>query len=246
MYVRREAVLSSQIEGTQSSLDDVLAYELDPGDDRLPHDVEEIVHYVRAMNYGLERLSSLPLSLRLLREIHAELMASGRGADKEPGEFRRTQNGIGGAGATLAQAAFVPPPPHEILQALGDLEGFLHRPRRPEGWLAFFLRGVAETAEEATGTAQAIVALRERQRDLLLAHGLGVHAVRALDLLFVRPLVNVNLVTRELDVNYATANKLVEQLQGLDILTEITGGRRNRVFRHTPYLRLFSDADPSE
>src|SRR5712692_4708819 len=93
MYVRREAVLSSQIEGTQSTLDDVLAFELDTVGREFPQDVEEVV------NYGLARLATLPLSLRLLREIHAELMQGTRGGDRYPGEFRRTQNWIGPAGA---------------------------------------------------------------------------------------------------------------------------------------------------
>ena len=92
MYVCREAVDSSQIEGTQSTLQDVLAFELDPQTRDLPDDVEEVVNYVRAMNYGLDRLTSLPLSLRLIREIHAELLQGVRGADRSPGEFRTSQN----------------------------------------------------------------------------------------------------------------------------------------------------------
>ena len=126
MYVRHEAVLSSQIEGTQSTLEDVLAYEADAVRDDTPKDVEEVVNYVRAMNHGLARLPELPLSLRLLREIHAELMQGVRGGDKSPGEFRTSQNWIGGRGSTLATAAFVPPPPHELMNTLGALERFLH------------------------------------------------------------------------------------------------------------------------
>ena len=126
MYVRREAVLSSQIEGTQSTLNDVLAYELEPGRHDLPDDVEEVVNYVRAMNYGLDRLAELPLSLRLIGEIHAELLHTGRGAAKEPGEFRRSQEWIGPKGLLLRDATFVPPPPEEMKTALGQLETFLH------------------------------------------------------------------------------------------------------------------------
>jgi Fic family protein len=90
MYVRREAVLSSQIEGTQSTLDDVLAFEIDSDHSRLPPDIGEVVNYITAMNYGLKRLETLPLSLRLLREIHGKLLAGGRGSEKAPGEFRQT------------------------------------------------------------------------------------------------------------------------------------------------------------
>ena len=129
MYVRHEAVLSSQIEGTQSTLEDVLAYEADAQREDTPKDVEEVVNYVRAMNHGLERLPQLPLSLRLLREIHAELMKGVRGGDKSPGEFRTSQNWIGGRDTTLRDAAFIPPPPHELINALGQLETFLHDAR---------------------------------------------------------------------------------------------------------------------
>lgn len=129
MYVRHEAVLSSQIEGTQSTLEDVLAFEANALREDTPKDVEEVVNYVRAMNHGLERLPDLPLSLRLLREIHAELMKGVRGGEKSPGEFRTTQNWIGGRGSSLRNAAFIPPPPHEVMNALGQLENFLHTER---------------------------------------------------------------------------------------------------------------------
>jgi Fic family protein len=132
MYVRREAVLSSQIEGTQSTLDDVLTFEVDPKADTLPLDIDVVVNYVKAMNYGLNRLGSLPLSLRLIKEIHGQLLAGVRGGGKFPGEFRTTQNWIGGGDRQLLRdATYVPPPPHEMKSALGDLEVFLHDPDRP-------------------------------------------------------------------------------------------------------------------
>lgn len=126
MYVRKEAVLSSQIEGTQSTLEDLLAAEAHvPAADR-PTDVAEVVNYVAAMNHGLRRLTTLPVSVRLMREIHAELLRAGRGSRLTPGEVRRTQNWIGPAGGTLSQATFVPPPPGEVGPALAQLERFLH------------------------------------------------------------------------------------------------------------------------
>lgn len=128
MYVRKEAVLSSQIEGTQSSLQDLLAAEAQLLDQNLPRDVDEVVNYVRAMNQGLARLHELPVSVRLVREIHAELMRGVRGGRLQPGELRTSQNCIGPAGCTLATATFVPPPPHGVPEALGDLESFLHTP----------------------------------------------------------------------------------------------------------------------
>ncbi len=316
MYVRREAVLSSQIEGTQSTLDDLLAADLEPATPGLPDDVEEVVNYVRAMNYGLERLSSLSLSTRLIREIHAELLRTGRGALRSPGEFRRDQNWIGPENAPIERATFIPPPVPDMHAALGDFERFLHKEdqlpvlihvglahaqfetihpftdgngrvgrllitfllahrgvlHRPllylshylrqnraeyydrlmairssgdwEGWLRFFLRGVAETATEATATAQAILDLRERHRDLV-GDRTGLNGLRLHDLLFDRPLVNVNLVKDTLDVSFATANNLVGAFEEASLLTEITGGRRRRVFRYDSYLALLRDDAPS-
>ncbi len=129
MYVRREAVLSSQIEGTQSTLEDVLQFEFDARARDLPKDVGEVVNYIDAMNYGLERLEELPLSLRLIREIHGRLLAGVRGGDKTRGEFRRSQNWIGPPGCGLRSAIFVPPPVHAMHDALGDFERFLHDTR---------------------------------------------------------------------------------------------------------------------
>ncbi len=126
MYVRKEAVLSSQIEGTQSSLHDVLAAEAKVFQPGRPRDVDEVFNYVRALHLGLRRLEDLPLSVRLLREIHAELLSGVRGHDKMPGELRTTQNWIGPKGALLADAVFVPPPPHEVSEALSNLERFIH------------------------------------------------------------------------------------------------------------------------
>lgn len=126
MYVRKEAVLSSQIEGTQSSLQDLLAAEAQLLEQSLPRDVDEVVNYVRAMNRGLARLTELPVSVRLIREIHAELMHGVRGGRLQPGELRTSQNWIGPAGCTLNSATFVPPPHHTVPEALADLETFLH------------------------------------------------------------------------------------------------------------------------
>lgn len=311
MYVRREAVESSQIEGTQSTLEDVLTFELDERSRNLPDDVGEVVNYVRAMNLGLDRIETLPLSLRLIREIHAELLSDGRGADRMPGEFRTSQNWIGAGGVSLARATFVPPPAHEMLLAMSDLERFLHTAKdmpalvqcalahvqfetihpfldgngrvgrllitflliergvlhQPllylsaylkrhraeyydrlmavrndgnwEAWLGFFLRGVIETAEEAAVTARTIVHLREEHRGALQAAGLGNNEFRLLDLLYRTPFVNVALVARQLGVTDVTANRVLERFINLGLADEVTGQRRNRVFRYTPYWQLF-------
>lgn len=126
MYIRKEAVLSSQIEGTESSLQDVLAAEAKIMNPKQPQDVREVVNYVHALNYGLERLKHLPVSTRLIREIHSKLMDGVRGLNSTPGELRESQNWIGPGGCKLAEAIFIPPPPDEVPRLLSDLERFLH------------------------------------------------------------------------------------------------------------------------
>jgi Fic family protein len=125
MYVRKEAVLSSQIEGTQASLLDVLEVEARLKTEN-PFDVEEVINYVHAMNHGLDRLATLPISLRLIREVHERLMTGVRGGQRNPGHFRKIQNHIGPPGCTLQKASFVPPPPHRLADALSDLERYIH------------------------------------------------------------------------------------------------------------------------
>lgn len=317
MYVRREAVLSSQIEGTQSSLDDVLAFEVNPRADTFPKDVEEVVNYVRAMNRGLARLESLPLSLRLIREIHAELLTGVRGSGKLPGEFRQSQNWIGMGPRGLRDATFIPPPPHEMMAALDNFERFLHEHsglhplvvcalahaqfetihpfldgngrvgrllitfllchegilRRPllylshylklhrteyydrlmavriegdwEGWVSFFLRGVSEVAQEAEQTARRIVELREDTRRKLHTSGKSASGFALLDRLFMQPITDVNTAKDRLGISYPSANNVIREFVQLGLLEEITGGRRNRLFRFAQYLTLFEDAEPS-
>ena len=127
MYVRKEAVLSSQIEGTQSSLQDVLSAEARITSPHRPKDAFEVINYITAMNYGLERLSELPVSIRLIKEIHQRLLAEVRGSNLMPGELRTEQNWIGPKQSTVHTADFVPPPPLQVLNLLGAWEKYLHR-----------------------------------------------------------------------------------------------------------------------
>lgn len=315
MYVRKEAVLSSQIEGTQSSLQDLLAAEAHILSPELPRDVDEVVNYVTAMNYGLARLATLPVSVRLIREIHERLLQGVRGARLTPGELRRTQNWIGPGGCGLNEATFVPPPPHEVPEALGALETFLHaesdipalvqiglahaqfetihpfldgngrvgrllisfllcqreilvkpvlylshyfkRHRAEyyerlqairdtgdwEGWLAFFLRGVASVSLEATDTARCILALREDHR-ARVTQGLGRAAGnghKVLEHLYQRPIVAVADVEALTATSYTAANNLVSRMVELGVLVEATGYRRNRLFRYQAYIDLFGE-----
>jgi Fic family protein len=314
MYVRREAVLSSQIEGTQSTLEDLLELELESGRTGVPSDAFEIANYIRAMNFGLERIRTLPLSLRLIREIHRELLRDGRGSKATPGEFRRIQNWIGPEGASIQQATFVPPPVPDMERALHDFESYLHAEgsystlldvglthaqfetihpfldgngrvgrllntfllvhrgilRRPllylshyfklhraeyydrlmavrlagdwEGWIQFFLRGVVQTAKEATETAERVFELREAHRTLILENKLDNNGLLLLSNLFQRPLVNISLVAQLLGTTFPTAGRLVASFEELGLLKEITGRKRSRMFRYEPYLALFDDA----
>jgi len=315
MYVRKEAVLSSQIEGTQSSINDLLEAEAAIHDADRPSDVGEVINYVNAMNYGLERLADLPISVRLIRELHEKLMQGVRGNHASPGELRRSQNWIGPGGSTLNDAVFVPPPPHEVERLLSDLERFiheesdipalikiglihaqfetihpfldgngrigrlliafflcekeillkpvlylsywfkLHRTRyyellqaiRDKGeweeWLKFFLEGVATVSLEATETARAIVALREEHRRLVTdrfgrAAGNGL---RVLEDLYTRPFIDNRTVMEKLGISFPAAADLIERFVEADLLAEITGRERYRVWHYFPYVRLFSD-----
>ncbi|MBP7777882.1 MAG: Fic family protein [Acidobacteria bacterium] len=315
MYVRKEAVLSSQIEGTQSSLQDLLAAEAHVADDHRPKDVAEVVNYVRAMRHGLARLADLPVSVRLIREIHAELLRGVRGSRLTPGELRQSQNWIGPGGCTLAEATFVPPPAHEVPAALGALETFLHQHdnvpllvkiglahaqfetihpfldgngrvgrllitfllcerdalRKPvlylshyfkrqklayyerlqavrddgdfEGWLRFFLRGVADVSVQAADTARRILELREEHRRLLtdrLGRAAG-NGHRVLERLYERPVLSVKDVQMLLGTTFAGANQIVQRLASLGVIREMTGQARHRRFRYDAYVRLFEE-----
>ena len=131
MYVRREAVLSSQIEWTQSSLDYLLAFEIDTPGMVQPVDLAETINYVKAMNTGIRLLAELPLSGRLIRGIHEELLAGVRGQERQPGQFRTTQNWIGPADCTIETATFIPPSPDDVPVAFGEMERFLHERALP-------------------------------------------------------------------------------------------------------------------
>lgn len=186
MYVRQEAVLSSQIEGTQSTLQDVLAYEADANQESQPGDVEEVVNYVAAMNHGLRRLPQLPVCLRLIKEIHERLMADVR------------------------------------------------------GWLKFFLRGVYEVSLSATETARRILLLREEHRQLLSgSFASASNALRLHDSMFQRPTFSVGEAKEVMSCAFGTANTIIEKLEELGLVREITGRERNRRYQYEPYVRLF-------
>jgi Fic family protein len=314
-YVRKEALLSSQIEGTQSSLSDLLLFELDQAPGVPLDDVEEVSNYVAALNHGLKRLreDDFPLSLRLIREMHALLLQGGRGANKHPGEFRKGQVFVGGGIGALAH--FVPPPPDALDDALAEFERFLHAPssqvpplikaalahvqfetihpfsdgngrlgrllialilcnegvlREPslylslyfkrrradyydmlngvrvrgdwEGWLGFFLDGVAETATQAVDTAQRLLALLTRDRARIATLGTRAGNVGLVFEQFARRvLLGVPQVKPHLALSAPTIRAAIRTLEDLKIVNELTGQRRDRVFAYQQYLDILSE-----
>lgn len=313
-YVRREAVVSSQIEGTQSSLSDLLLFELQEAPGALLDDVAEVSQYVAALDHGLKRLAGdFPLCLRLLREIHGVLLAHGRGAHKQPGEFRRSQNWLGGT--RPGNSAFVPPPPERLTECLDALERFLHSDdgglpvlvktalahaqfetihpfldgngrlgrlliilmlvdagvlRQPllylslyfkvhrleyydrlqrvrthgdwEGWLAFYLKGVAETAQQAVDAARRLLGVFEQDRERI--RGLGRIAASALELhrhLQQRPVSRVADAVAATDINRTTVIAVFRRLVELGMVRELPGRQRNRVFVYSACLDILSE-----
>ena len=314
MYVRKEAVLSSQIEGTQSSLSDLLLFEAEAMPGVPIDDVQEVSSYAAAMEHALRRLrEGFPISNRLIREIHGVLLSRGRGADKRPGEFRTTQNWIGGS--RPGNAAFVPPPPHELSACMGALERWLHDEPQPtptlikaalahvqfetihpfldgngrvgrllvtlllcaegvlrepllypslylkqrraeyyalldrvrtegdwEGWLAFFADGVRESAESAVATARRLVDLAHSDRERIRGLGrLAGSALRVHQALLERPLGAAGTLAERAGLSISAALKALGALEGLGLVRELTGRRRNRVFSYAPYVAILSE-----
>jgi Fic family protein len=313
MYVKKEALLSSQIEGTQASLEDLFQFESGSKTKNI-NDVEEVVNYIKALNHGINRLDTLPMSLRLIKEIHEILMQGVRGGDKTPGEFKKSQNWIGPPGSTLKDATYVPPPPHEAISAMGDLEVYIHKSddlpvlidcalvhyqfetihpfldgngrlgrliitfylhwkgvlEKPllylsyffkknrqeyydrlnlargkgnyEQWITFFLKGVVETAESAVETAKAILELQNTHRNLLWQKRVSSPlAVGVLEKLFYTPLISVNDIAKAFEISYQAASSLINQLEGIGILEEITGRKRNKQYIYKEYMNLIAE-----
>jgi len=317
-YVRKEAVLSSQIEGTQSSLSDLLLFEIE-GAPGIPFDdVREVSNYVRALEHGVKRVrGGFPLSNRLLREVHGQLLAKGRGSRQRPGEFRTSQNWIGGPRPGLAR--FVPPPPERVNECMAALETFLHdQPVRTptllkaalahvqfetihpfldgngrvgrllitlllaaegvlkepllylslylkanreayyehlqrvrtdgewEAWLAFFVRGVRQTAEEAVATAQRLARLFQEDRERIAKLGRGAgSALRVHDAFLAHPIQTVKSIEKRTGLTIPTVIAALASLAKVRLVRELTGKRRNRVFAYDPYVKILDEGTTS-
>lgn len=309
-FVRKEAVVSSQIEGTQATLVDLLAFEAQEGSSLPGADVEEVCNYLDALAYArgqLEEPRGLPLSMRLLNEAHRRLMRGVRGADKQPGEIRRTQNWIGGT--RPGNAVYVPPPPHVLGDVLSAFEKYMHREdelpplvragllhvqfetihpyldgngrigrllvtlllehwkqlTKPllylslffkrhrdeyyrrldavriegdwEGWLDYFLDGVATIADEAVSSARELFGLVADDRSRLLEQAAtSVAAVRLFEQLPRHPIVSVASAIKQLGVSKPTAGRAIDALEKAAVLVEITGKKRDRSWAYKAYL----------
>ncbi|GAC1544212.1 MAG: Fic family protein [Polyangiales bacterium] len=310
-FVRKEAVLSSQIEGTQATLVDLLTFEAQAAGDASPNaDVEEVCNHLDALTLARKELASprgLPISMRLLNKVHRRLMRGVRGAERARGEVRRTQNWIGGT--RPGNAAYVPPPPHALGDALGAFEKYLHADdslpplvragllhvqfetihpyldgngrigrllvtlllehwrllTRPllylslflkrhrdeyyrrltavrvegdwEGWIDFFLDGVATIADEAVASARELFALVAEDRARLLAHaGTSIVALRLFEVLPRHPMVTVASAIELVHSTKPTVGKAIDLLVRAGVLRETTGKKRDRSFAYHEYL----------
>ncbi len=310
-FVRREAVLSSRIEGTRATLGELLAAEAGAVVERSPADLREVANYVAALEHGVARLSDLPLSLRLVKELHEKLMHGVRGNAATPGEFRRSQNWIGPAGCTLADATYVPPPPDHLMDCLGAWERSLHDHSLPplvhaalahsqfeaihpfldgngrvgrllitlllierqvlpsplfylsaffeatrqeyyarlsavtergewEEWLAYFLHGVAGQAEDALGRIHRIDTLLAGWRDRLAAAPSRLPE-RSLDLFVENPFWTVNRLAERLGVAFTTAQRAIDRLESVGVVTRATEAKRNRVYCARAILEILEE-----
>ncbi|MDN5864815.1 MAG: Fic family protein [Gammaproteobacteria bacterium] len=314
-YVRKEAVLSSQIEGAQSSLSDLLLFELDEAPGVPLDDVREVSNYVAALEYGLKNIrgGKLPVSLRLFREMHEILLRGARGANKAPGEFRRGQVWLGGP--TPASARFVPPPADRLMECLDPLERFLHvggqdmpvlekaalahvqfetiHPfmdgngrlgrllitlllcseevlREPmlylslyfkqnrdeyydrlqrvrsegdwEGWLRYFLQGVADTARLSTDTARRLLDLFEQDKERLQAFKRGAgSAIRVQQHLQAQPIASVPAMAVALKLSPPAVYSALARLTEVGVVREITGRARYKLFAYDEYLKILAE-----
>ena len=310
-FIRREAVLSSRIEGTQSSLSDLLLFEATRVEKQ--RDVREVQNYVQAMEYGLKRLEELPLSLRLIRELHGILLEGVRGGQATPDEFRQSQNWIGAPGSALSDATYVPPPVPEMMESLDQLEKFLYSdaelPRLVElslihyqfeaihpfldgngrigrllitlflcqrgilnkpllyvsaffeqhrqeyyqrllavsqrgkwrEWIAFFLEAVIEQSGDTVQRARQLLDLHRDYYQTSLEKHLPPTAGQLVELIFMKPVLNAKAVQESLKISFPAAQKAINALIGQGILTETTGGRRNKAYAAKQVIRILGE-----
>jgi Fic family protein len=313
MYVVKEATVSSKIEGTQTNMEEAVLRETDIQPERR-NDWVEVNNYIQALNESIRRLETMPLSTRLMQEAHKSLLAGVRGEHMLPGEFRRSQNWIGGS--SLRNAAFIPPPWQEVQALMGDLEFFLHNDdtgltnlmkialahyqfetihpfldgngrigrlmitlylvekgiiEKPVlylsdffernradyydnltmvrtqhdllRWIKFFLRGVIETCKNSNRSLKGIIALKkEYEEKRIYSLGKKVKTAKILfDYLFQQPIVDAEMVSKQTGQSLVSSYKLLDDFLNLEILKEMTGAKRNKLFVFEAYFNLFKN-----
>ena len=214
MYVRKEALMSSQMEGTQCTLDDILDPELDTNANL---DTADVVNYVKAAQYALTRLHELPICNRLFREAHAILLEGVRGQEKNPGEFRRSQNWIGPAGCGLKDARYIPPNPEDMVTAMSDLEKYINENQDYDPLVKLHEKNIA------------LLPKPKRKKDNLRM---------LFDYLEKHPIIDIKHTSETLKISYNTTSTAVKTLVELGILRETTNAARNRVFSYEAYLEI--------
>jgi Fic family protein len=311
MYASKEAVSSTRIEGTRTKIDELLN---DKYSDETRDDKKEVQNYLKALDYAVSRLNELPLSNRLLRETHKILMSGVRGENKYPGEFRKTQNWIGGS--NLTDAFYIPPHQSEVEDLMDDWELFMHNEslRIPHlikialvhyqfetihpfcdgngrlgrlliilylinfrlldkpilyisyffdkhrttyydyltnarknndiiRWILFFLNGIIETSGQAKNVLNKINMLKQNTDDIIKNNSErnSKNVSKIMDYLFKKPIVNIGEISGNLNLNKKTAHNIINKLKDLNILQEITGKQRDKVYSFGEYLKLFEE-----
>ena len=261
MYVRKEALLSSQIEGTQCTLEDILNPLIEENTNR---DVSDVVNYIRATEFALERLKTLPLCNRLIKETHAVLLESVRGQEKNPGEFRYSQNWIGGQGSTLKNARYIPPNPEDMLTAMSDLENLstpalyisyylkmnrieyydrmtqVRRTGDYEQWISFFLQAFADSAEDAIHTIDRLTALHDKSTKLFdsLTKRQRTSVLKVFSYLESNPIIDIQKTATTLEMSYNTVSKVVSILIEDGILKQTDKSGKAKIYSYTEYLDI--------
>jgi len=292
----QEAVLSSKIEGTQATLDDVLRFEASPNEETAKFaDIQEVINYKKALEFGSQNIEKLSLSLRLIREMHKILMSGVRGKDRDPGNYRRVQNWIGPTGSVMESATYVPPSPEKIIEHLGNLEKYIHTDDKDslvqaaivhgqfelihpfldgngrlgrillaiylyfkktltfpmffqsayfefhreeyyaklqgiskdndwEGWIEYFLTGVAEQSKVNIEKVKSIHSLYEQKKERIAEVTKSQYSIRVLDFLFGKPVFRSSDFAKETKIPKATGKRILLQLQEGSVISTVSKG----------------------
>jgi Fic family protein len=308
-YIAKEAVLSSKIEGTQASLSDVMKYSVSKETEKDARDIEEVINYLKALQYGLKYIKKRDIDLKLISEMHGILLKNVRGENKNPGEFRKVQNWIGRRGTNLGNATFIPPAAEVLEGPLYDFISYITKKNIPiliqaalmhhhfevihpfrdgngrigrvlitlflckrgslsepllylssyfernrteyyrrllevsqeskyEEWVNFFLKGVKELSIDSLQRVRKLTVLREKYIDILTRRRSVQNSIRALDILFSNPYTSVTDLQEKLDLTYPTAKKAIEYLEKYNIVREITGKERYKVYCATEIIDI--------